>query len=74
CCRAAEHCCNSWPVCVDPKFAARQGMYRTCDDIDKAKERHDHVAIADARTAMCDYRLAFSLALGRTPDRNGYSA
>lgn len=65
CCRAAEYCCNLWPTCRDPKFAARQGMYRTCDDIDKAKAKHDPVLIADARTAMNDYRVAFSLALGK---------
>jgi len=48
-------------------------MFRTCDVIDEAKSRHDGVLIADARTSMCDYRLALALALGGTPDRNGYS-
>lgn len=73
CCRSAEHCCNSWPVCVEPKRAARMGMYSTCDDIDKAKAKHDPVLIADARTSMDDYRLAFALALGKPCDRNGYT-
>ena len=73
CCRSAEHCCNNWPVCVDPKWAARLGMYGTCDRIDKAKEKHDQVLIADARTSMDDYRLAFAQAWGKPCDRNGYT-
>ena len=52
--------------------AARFGMFRICDRIDEA--RHDRVLVADARTSMCDYRLALSLALGRPCDRNGFSA
>lgn len=55
-------------------WAAKMGMFRTCDVIDKAKERNDPVLVADGRTSMCDYRLALSLALGRINiDRNGYS-
>jgi len=58
----------------DPAFRARQGMYRTVDDIWRARQDHDPVLMADARTSMCDYRLAFSLARGRINiDRNGYS-
>lgn len=53
---------------------ARRGMFRTCDRIDTAKQRQDKVALADARTSMCDYRLALSLALGNPCDRNGYTA
>lgn len=52
---------------------AKMGMFRTCDRIDEAKAQHDPVLIADARTSMDDYRVALSLALGRTCDRNGYS-
>lgn len=55
-------------------WEAKRGMMRTCDVIDEAKQRRDRVAMADARTSMDDYRVALSLALGRTPDRNGYSA
>lgn len=55
-------------------WAAKRGMFRTCDEIDEAKAKHDPVLIANARTSMDDYRLALSLALGRSPDRNGYSS
>lgn len=54
-------------------WEAKMGMFRTCDDIDEAKARHNPVLIADARTSMDDYRVALSLALDRTCDRNGYS-
>lgn len=53
-------------------WAAKCGMFRTCDDIDQAKAKHDPVLIANARTSMDDYRLALSLALGKSCDRNGY--
>ena len=65
---------NRTPWRPDPVFAAKLGMFRTCDDIDNAKERHDPVAIANARTSMDDYRLALAMALGRPCDRNGYEA
>ena len=58
----------------DPAFRARLGMYRTVDDIWRARQQQDPVLVADAQTSMCDYRLAFSLARGRRNiDRNGYS-
>ena len=57
---------------ADAAARARHGMFRTCDRIDAAKARHDAVLIADARTSMCDYRLALATALGRPCDRNGY--
>ncbi len=61
--------------------AARRGMYRTGDRIDDAKGRGsawgdkkpDPVAIADARTSMCDYRCARVNALGVPADRNGFA-
>ena len=53
--------------------AAKYGMFRTCDRIDSAKAAHDDVLLADARTSMCDYRLALSLALGNRCDRNGFT-
>lgn len=52
--------------------AAKLGMFRTSDRIDQAKERHDPVLVADARTSMCDYRVALALSLGAVCDRNGY--
>lgn len=53
--------------------AARNGMFRTSDRIDRAKAAHDPVALADARTSMSDWRLALAAALGRTDcDRNGF--
>lgn len=73
CCRSAAHCCNAWPTCRDPKTAARMGMYRTCGGIDTARAKQNPVQLADERTSMSDYRIAFSLAAGRNPDRNGYS-
>lgn len=48
------------------------GMCSTSGRIDEAKERRDPVALADARTSMCDYRVALSLAIGKDCDRNGY--
>ncbi len=56
----------------DAATAAKHGMFRTCDVMDEAKSRRDEVAMADARTSMCDYRLALALAMGRSCDRNGY--
>lgn len=62
-------------------WAARRGMFRTSDRIEAAQgwegvrylpAKRDPVLIADARTSMCDYRVALALALGRTCDRNGY--
>lgn len=47
-------------------------MFRTCDRIDAAKERHDPVLVADARTSMADYRVALALSLGKVCDRNGF--
>lgn len=52
--------------------AARNGMFSTCDRIDRAKAAHDPVVVADARTSMCDYRVALAQALGNPCDRNGY--
>ena len=52
---------------------ARHGMFRTSDRIDTAKARHDKVALADARTSMCDYRIALAIASGRDCDRNGFT-
>lgn len=54
-------------------WVAKMGMFRTCDVIDRAKEKHDPVLIANARTSMNDYRVALSLALGQPCDRNGYT-
>lgn len=71
CARAAEHCCDSWPTCQRPDWAAKMGMFRTSDVIDDV--RRDVVLLADARTSMSDYRLALCLALGRPCDRNGFS-
>jgi len=63
-------------------WAAKRGMFRTCDRIDEAKGRSggwgtgkaDPVAVADARTSMDDYRCALTIALGHADvaDRNGY--
>ena len=66
----------------DPVWAAKMGMFSTCDRIDEAKgydgvrlaRPADPVLVADAQTSMCDYRLALSIALGRTCDRNGYAS
>lgn len=55
----------------DPVCVAKHGMHRTGDVIDATC--HDPVLTADARTSMCDYRIALSHAMGRTCDRNGYS-
>lgn len=63
-----------------PVTAAKLGMFRTSDRIDEANgydgvrkvRAVDPVALADARTSMCDYRVALAIALGRSPDRNGY--
>ena len=52
---------------------ARRGMFRTSDRIDACKERRDDTLLADARTSMCDYRIALATALGRRCDRNGYT-
>jgi len=48
-------------------------MFRTSDRIDACKERRDDTLLADARTSMCDYRIALATALGRRCDRNGYT-
>jgi hypothetical protein len=56
---------------VDVVTRAKFGMFSTCDRIDEA--RGNPVLVADARTSMCDYRLALALALGKTCDRNGYT-
>lgn len=56
---------------VELARAAKYGMFRTCDRIDAAKP--DQVLIADARTSMCDYRLALALSLGKSCDRNGFT-
>lgn len=53
--------------------AARNGMFRTSDRIDAAKCKGDAVALADARTSMCDYRLALAIAHDREADRNGFA-
>lgn len=63
-------------------WAAKLGMFRTGDLIDEASgydgvrkvREADPVALADARTSMCDYRCALAAALGRPADRNGYGA
>lgn len=62
-------------------WAARRGMFRTSDRIDEARgydgvrksRPADPVAIADARTSMCDYRIALATALEKPCDRNGYT-
>jgi hypothetical protein len=54
-----------------PTQAAKFGMFRTCDRIDDA--RGNPILIADARTSMCDYRVALAQALGKPCDRNGYT-
>lgn len=68
---APEHtsCTHRHP---DPVWRAKMGMFRTCDDIDEAKASRDTVSLANARTSMDDYRLALSMALGKSCDRNGY--
>lgn len=53
--------------------AARRGMFRISDRIDSAKARHDAVLLADARTAMSDYRIALAAALDIPADRNGFA-
>lgn len=58
---------------VGPVRCARNGMFRTSDLIDIAKARQDRVLLADARTAMSDYRLALAAALGTPCDRNGFT-
>lgn len=55
---------------ADAAARARFGMFRTSNRIDSV--RHDPVRLADARTSMCDYRVALATALGRACDRNGY--
>lgn len=65
---------------IDLVWMAKRGMMRTRDEIDQAEGLDqyfrrgvaDPVAAADGNTSMCDYRVALSLALGKTPDRNGY--
>lgn len=54
-----------------PAQMALMGMFSTADVIDKA--RGDAVAVADARTSMCDYRLAYAQSLGKRCDRDGYT-
>ena len=55
---------------------ARSAYRRICrvnDLIDRAKDRRDPVALADARTAMNDARCAYAAAHGyNNADRNGY--
>lgn len=57
--------------------AARRGMFRTSNRIDAAKDRRDPVALADARTSMCDYRCALAIAVKApadpTPTTDTYS-
>lgn len=63
------------------RLAARNGMYRTSDRMEHAqgwdgvvrRRPADPVLIADARTSMCDYRIALAQALGQNCDRNGYT-
>ena len=59
---------------MSPATAAKFGMFRTCDNIDAAKAKRDPVLVADARTGMSDYRVAFALALGKSCDRNGFTS
>lgn len=63
------------------RLAARRGMFRTSDRIEAAQgwegvlyrpAKRDPVLIADARTSMCDYRIALAQAIGKPCDRNGY--